>query len=701
MDVGVATYSIGAAAFFVLAVLLLTSWRGRLQGALLVAAALGTALWSGFLAVVLVEPVPLSLVLVAEIARSALWLTFLLRLLGAGEGIALPSKLRYAVHPLWLCLLAYTVIVSYVPIGSGLRGYAAAVPVGGLFVLALAGLILLEQLYRNSRPSQRYAIKFLCIGLGAMFIYDLVVYSYALMLHSVGRNLWSARGLVDALVVPLLAVAAARNPKWSLDVFVSRRMVFYSASLLGAGVYLVAVAAGGYYIRLYGGTWGTLAAVVFLFCAGVLLLMLLFSGQARARVRVFVSKHFFSYKYDYREEWLRLIGTLARPTEQMPLPKRSILALAQITDSPGGMLWARSDSHHFTPTAMWNMHTAADAVQPVDSPFVRMLEEQQWIFDATAASRAAVTREPVAAPDWLRELPRAWIVVPLLQDTEMTGFVVLARPRSARQLNWEDLDLLKTAGRQVASYLGHDESARKLAEARQFEGYNRLTAFVMHDLKNLVAQQSLMVSNAERHKRNPAFVDDMINTVSHSVDRMNRLLEQLRRGDAAGRPRRVRARDMVMRAIEETRGRPPAPVAGVLDENVCVYVETDRFCAILGHIIRNAQDATPADGNVVVTLQCSGDNAIIEIRDDGAGMDANFIRDRLFQPFFTTKSSKGMGVGAYQAREYVTNAGGRVDVASEPGQGTVFTISLPVAPPEASPDTSPAQPAAPVQEALR
>ncbi|HET7588163.1 MAG TPA: XrtA/PEP-CTERM system histidine kinase PrsK [Gammaproteobacteria bacterium] len=697
MDVGVATYTTGAAAFFVLAMLLLTSWRGRLQGALLVAAALGTALWSGFLAFVFITPMPLALVLAAEIARSALWLTFLLRLLGAGEGVALPSKLRYAVHPLWLCLLAYTLVVGYVPVGTALRGYVAAVPVGGLFVLALIGLILLEQLYRNSRPSQRYAIKFLCIGLGAMFAYDLVVYSYALMLHSVARNLWNARGLVDALVVPLLAVAAARNPTWSLDVFVSRRMVFYSTTLLGAGIYLVAVAAGGYYIRLYGGTWGTLAAVVFLFCAGVLLLMLLFSGRARARVRVFVSKHFFSYKYDYREEWLRLIETLARPTEQMPLPKRSILALAQITDSPGGILWARSDPHHFKPTAMWNMQTADDAVQPVESAFVRVLEERQWIYDVTASGRSGTGGENVPAPDWLQQLHGAWIVVPLLQDVEMTGFIVLARPRSARQLNWEDLDLLKTAGRQVASYLGHDESARKLAEARQFEGYNRLTAFVMHDLKNVVAQQSLMVSNAERHKRNPAFVDDMIKTISHSINRMNRLLEQLRRGDAAGRPRQVRAHEMIARAIDETRGRQPVPEVAASDQNVCIYVETDRFCAILGHIIRNAQDATPTDGHVVVSLRCSGDNAIIEIRDDGAGMDANFIRDRLFQPFFTTKSSKGMGVGAYQAREYVINAGGSVDVTSEPGQGTAFTISLPAVQPEALP----ARPAAPVQEALR
>ncbi|HET8551442.1 MAG TPA: XrtA/PEP-CTERM system histidine kinase PrsK [Gammaproteobacteria bacterium] len=696
MEAGVATYLTGAAAFLVLTALLLTSWRGRLQGALMVAAALVTALWSAFLAFALsradTAPVPLAWVLAAEIVRSALWLTFLLRLLGAGAGVWLPSKLRYFVHPLWLGLLAFTLIVAYEPAPAFLREYASIVPIGGLFMLALIGLILLEQLFRNSRASQRYAIKFLCIGLGAMFVYDLVIYSYALMLHGVFRALWNARGLVDALVVPLLAVAAARNPTWSLDVFVSRRMVFYSTTLLGAGIYLVAVAAGGYYIRLYGGTWGTLAEVIFVFGAAVVLLMLLFSGQARARVRVFVSKHFFSYRYDYREEWLRLIETLARPSEQTPLAKRSILALAQITDSPGGMLWMRADPHRFRPVANWNMQPDEQASEPVESDFARFLERREWIFDVAEWRRGLSAYAGVTPPAWLEQQPQAWIVVPLLQDTEMTGFVVLARSRSKRPLDWEDLDLLKTAGRQVASYLGHEESARKLAEARQFEGYNRLTAFVMHDLKNLAAQQSLMVVNAGKHKRNPAFIDDMIKTIGNSVDRMNRLLEQLRRGDDAGRPRRVVAHELLTRAIDETRDRRPIPQLESGDENLCIEVEADRFCAILGHVIRNAQDATPGDGHVTVSLARSGDNAIIQVRDDGEGMDANFIRERLFQPFFTTKSSKGMGVGAYQVREYVTAAGGSVDVASRPGQGTTFTISLPLA--AARPAEEPPRPAA-------
>src|SRR5690606_29556168 len=132
----------------------------------------------------------------------------------------------------------------------------------GLLILALAGLLFIEQIYRNAGEEQRWALKFLCLGVGGMFAYDLILYADALMFLRLDPDLWSARGAVNAMVVPLLAISAARNPQWSLDVFVSRRFVFYGATLAGAGLVLLVMAAGGYYVRLYGGEWGTVAQVL-------------------------------------------------------------------------------------------------------------------------------------------------------------------------------------------------------------------------------------------------------------------------------------------------------------------------------------------------------------------------------------------------------------------------------------------------------
>jgi putative PEP-CTERM system histidine kinase len=268
----------------------------------------------------------------------------------------------------------------------------------------------------------------------------------------------------------------------------------------------------------------------------------------------------------------------------------------------------------------------------------------------------------------------------LLQE-RLVGFVVLAHARARREFDWEDIDLLRTAGSQVAGTLVQASDARRLAEARQFEGFNRLTAFLMHDLKNIAAQQSLLLQNAERHKGNPAFIDDMLATVANSVQRIGRLLEQLRGGAAPAAQGRVQLAAVIARAIGECRAQPPMPAFEPPADELWVRADADQLATVLGHVIRNAQDAAMAHGHVTLTLKRESGQAEIEIEDDGAGMDEDFIRNRLFKPFFTTKASRGMGIGAYQAREYVRSLGGSMHVDSSPGEGSVFTIRLPLAEP--------------------
>ena len=108
-----------------------------------------------------------------------------------------------------------------------------------------------------------------------------------------------------------------------------------------------------------------------------------------------------------------------------------------------------------------------------------------------------------------------------------------------------------------------------------------------------------------------------------------------------------------------------------------VHANPDQLTNVLMHVIQNAQEATPDGSAVVVTLIARDQRAVIEIRDRGQGMTEEFIRRSLFKPFETTKGSSGMGIGAYQAREIVRGLGGDLVVASEPGKGTVVTISLP------------------------
>jgi len=281
-------------------------------------------------------------------------------------------------------------------------------------------------------------------------------------------------------------------------------------------------------------------------------------------------------------------------------------------------------------------------------------------------------------PPWLTDSRSAWLVVPLLQKDHLLGFVVLSRSRAKRRVNWEDIDLLKTVGRQAASYIAVLELTEALGEARQFEAFNRLSAFVVHDLKNLIAQLSLVVSNARRHMDNREFVKDAIETVESAVNKMNRLMVQLRR-DRMGmaqaeviEPEGVLQQVMGCRSLEQ-----PVPKLECTDDRLRILANRERFASVMEHLVQNAQEATPPDGRVQVRLSRDRDWVLIEVEDTGCGMAPEFIRDRLFRPFDTTKGNAGMGVGVYESREFVRAHGGSMDVSSEQGVGTTLRIRLP------------------------
>lgn len=680
-------YGLGAALFASLGVLLAIGWRSRFQGIYLLIAVLVSAVWAGLSALHAYDgSVELELVWAAEIVRNVFWVVFLLRLLRPlAEGNKVYSRVLKSVR-LAAVLLGGLMLLSLtgLPLVGGVLASAADArqefSLIGQLLFAVLGMALVEQLFRNTPEEQRWGIKYLCFGLAVLFVYDFYLYTDALLFQRLDIDIWSARGAVNMMVVPLLAVTAARNPDWSLPVFLSRRMVFHSTALFGAGIYMLLMALSGYYIKLYGGEWGTVLQIIFLVGAFMLLGALLFSGRLRARAKVFLNKHFFTYRYDYRDEWLRLMNLLALQHD-LPLKERAIWALSEIADSPGGSLWMVDDKRQYRVAAFFNQTIAELPAISAEHPLMRFMTEKRWIVDLNEArEQQDELYGDLDMPEWLGENPDYWLVVPLMQEDEMIGFVVLQQPRAPQALNWEIRDLLRTAGMQTASYLALYQAADALADARQFEGFNRLSAFVIHDLKNLIAQLSLVAKNAAKHKHNPEFVDDAIRTIENSVGKMNRLMVQLRSADASGKNDN-KPLDLVkeLRAVVDSRSNAaPRPTFESQVEQAVVLGHEDRLGAVFGHVLQNALDATPADGTVSVLLRVSGDHAIVEVRDTGTGMDKDFIQNRLFRPFDSTKGLTGMGIGAYECREVVQAAGGQVNVDSSLGKGTLFSIMLPL-----------------------
>jgi putative PEP-CTERM system histidine kinase len=309
----------------------------------------------------------------------------------------------------------------------------------------------------------------------------------------------------------------------------------------------------------------------------------------------------------------------------------------------------------------------------------RFFADAEYILDLDHWRRGTDESVPPAAvPDWLANEEQAWALVPLLHYERLLGIVVLARPPHARTLDWEDFDLLRVIGRQLASYLAEQSSHDALGEALRFDEFNRRIAFVIHDIKNLASQLSLLARNAERHADKPEFRADMLVTLRNSADKLNALLQRLGRyGAQAGEASQsIPVRPLLRGIAERYRLQHPVLVNEGADCNVSARPEALEQALV--HLVQNAVDATDSDVPVILEARRDDSEVAIEVLDSGAGMTPEFVRTRLFKPFHSSKPG-GFGIGAFEARETIRAMGGRLDVESHEGLGTRFTIRLPLA----------------------
>jgi putative PEP-CTERM system histidine kinase len=402
----------------------------------------------------------------------------------------------------------------------------------------------------------------------------------------------------------------------------------------------------------------------------------------RARLRVHFLKFFSRYKYDYRKEWLRFIATLSSGGGEQ-VHTIAVRAVAQIVNSPGGIVWARTpDEDVYDPVGSWECDIPPRSSVPRSASLIRFLERRQWIVDLNEMKKHPQRYEGLELEPMFDDHHDWWLIVPLFLGERLFGFIVLKKPLITYSLNFEDHDLLKTVGKQVATHIDQAESDRRLSEVSQFTTYNRLTAYLMHDLSNLIAQHSLVVQNAERFRDNPDFVDDAFKTIAHSVSRMERLISQLSQRPKRPSKRVVDIRSVLDTAVSRSLQRQPGPSLDLGEDAVYLRADAEQLTTVIEHLLRNAQESISGNGQVNVTLLADDGVALISIADTGCGMSPEFVRERLFRPFDSTKGSESMGIGAYQAREYVRSLGGRVDVSSEPGRGTTISLSLPIQEPD-------------------
>lgn len=636
-----------------------------------------TAAWAGWLAAT--APVAANLSspqwFLLELGRYAAWF-FVLS--GVG-GFAGPVRL--------LVPASYAACIGLLPVGMATLALRPAslgwITLLGGIALSAIGLVAMEQTFRAAVPAARRSLKYLFIGLAGLFIYDLLLFSQTALPAAVAEDMWVARGYVAALAVPLLGFASARGLEWSSQLFLSRGITFGAFAVVAIGSYLAFVVLGMEMLRSSDSSWGRAGSVILGAAALVLLAALAGSAFLRRRVRVWLVKNFYRHKYDYRREWLRFIATLSEGVEDEDARETALRAIAQIIASPGAVLIMREEGRSsFGIGVGWPRDELSAGVAGqlgTNDRLLQLLGDREWVVDLDEYRSHRERYGQLELPEGLTGDQTWRLIVPVMLREQLAGMVLLQDPPGGFTLTFEDRDLLKTVARHVATHLAQLKSEERLAEARRFEAYNRLSAFLMHDLKNAAAPLDLVVRNAKRHGSNPEFIADAIDTVAAAAVRITRLIEQLSRGSYVDRAETLGLEEVVMTAVKRAEGSQPVPELLLETRGLRVSASRERLINVIEHLIRNAQEVTRPDGRVAVRLREQDGCAVIEVSDDGPGMSRQFIRDRLFRPFDGTKGSGGMGIGVYQAREYARSLGGDVTVESEPERGTTFQLRVPIA----------------------
>ncbi len=613
---------------------------------------------------------------IVESARNVAWLCFMMALVKRDRGTPAitPVAVVYGIE-IALILAGAMLAISAASIADPVAAAAiSSVAMVIRMMIAVTALVLVQHLYSAVAPAARGGILLAVIALAAMWTLDLALYTIRYLQFASVPQWIIVRGVAMLLIAPLFGLAAHRGGDWTLNF--SRTLAYQSLSLVATGLYILIVVLATSAISAIGGPQVRLFQTAFVFGSTAAMFTFVSTPWLRAWLKVKIAKHFFSHRYDYRAEWLRFTDTLGKPGDgAAPLEQRIVKAVADLTDSPGGLLLV-PDGSGLGIGEDWNWDRAGLPAQGGEAALARYLETTSRIIELDAVrSDGGDAEERRCVPLWMLDRSDAWVLVPLVHFGKLAGVLLLARPPIDRSPDWEDLDLLRIAGRQVASYLAEARAHEALSDAQRFDEFNRRFAFIMHDIKNIVSQLSLVARNAERHAENPDFRADMIETLKGSAARMNDLLARLsQHHNGRAEPLEpVAIMSVVERVAAGRRALHPVVAGG--DRDALALADAARLEQLLAHLVQNAIEASPAGDPVTINVARADNEIAIDVIDHGTGMSPGFVRDRLFKPFVSSKPG-GFGLGAFEARQLAEAMGARVEVFSREGEGTRFRVSL-------------------------
>jgi putative PEP-CTERM system histidine kinase len=508
---------------------------------------------------------------------------------------------------------------------------------------------------------RRWKIKFVLMGAVSILAALILYYSQGLLYRSIDVRLSGLRSLALLLGAGMMWFSDLRRGP-EVRVSFSRRMAFKSVVLVAAGLYLVALGLMGEGARLFGDALDRNVLLGVSFVAGIALLLLFLSDKVRRRIRLFLQLHFYGEKYDYRIQWVQFTDRLVAARNQAELHQAALSACCETFGIVGAALFLFDHgSRSYLPVSLVEMN-------PLDAGFGE---------DSQLASALRTRRSVVRTPDIRDRSP--WMsagrfAIPIFRDDSLDGFVLLGSSINPREdYDEEDFELMDTMARHISSALLNMRLTEQLARSREMEIMGRVSAFVLHDLKNHVYTLSLMAENARKFIAIPEFQKDLVDSLGSTVGKMKILISQLK-----GLPDRQTLKrspvGLLTLARESTRLLRQDRLA-FEGEDALAVVDAEEMGKVVLNLCLNALEASP-DGGLVTVAAGTGPEAFLRVSDQGSGIEPEFIKNGLFEPFKSTKA-KGMGIGLYQCKQIVEAHGGRIEVRSAVGEGAEFTVWLP------------------------
>jgi len=537
---------------------------------------------------------------------------------------------------------------------------------------------MMENILRASSNEQKRILKYPALGiitLGVAFILSAI---YRLSSLTITHEVLLLSSLIFLVGISFLIFFSIRFRLFEMDIFVSRYVVYHSITFLSIGAYLFAMGLFILGVQKLGIQLSFVTIGFFVFLVLLLLGIIMLSQEARARLRFFVDTHFFANKYDYRKEWGELSGylTIAFNEKQIiHVTSQVILDSMYIHELS---IWLQ-DNEIFRcvysfPSPLKNQTIIRDEL------FVVYLEKNPYFLrKAPCISQDMLWEKTIKDNQDILEQHKIELAVPMTAGNRVIGFIAVGKENPGTPYGKDDIDLLSAIASQSSAAIMSARFAQELAANKEMAAFNRMSAYVLHDLKNAAGNLSLILQNAPKYMDNPDFQSDMLETITQTLARIDKVMGRL--GEMPAKDELDKQRIQLGSLVDNLLGNLQPRLVNIeivrnIDGKLEIQSDPDMLGKILENIIVNATEAVSANGKITITAKKDGDGCTISIKDNGTGMSEEFIRDRLFKPFQTTKK-KGTGLGLWQVKNMADKLGAVIEVTNYPAEGVMFSITIP------------------------